>query len=404
MPNFNIQSTTPGSAVSDTVQEILQRRREQARQMMMDKLGIAKFGADEEQRGLENTRANSQLDIQGRTANANIAADKARQEASWIDSMGYGSRDVTGLQDSSPDIFNALQKRALLQEEAVPGAPNPDDAGATDPLSPEEQAIPGQFDQKRFRYIGSPDFQKASDERTRLSDYVTTHKDELAKPENAELAKALGLIVAGGMKDVPDGAIEPLPTVTPISPEGNARSPITLPRKGQAMELNWPTGQGATNAKKLWQLVDKDGKESSFVGTADDVKPYTDAGYTIRQGNQPVDTKANQDIVPYQMWQGLVGKFGQKGVSPQVRQQALLAQMAVIKAQAITRGVDPQDVDLVTDILKDIDSKMAVGRPAPSVESYLMQLAKENGQDLTELRKKHIASLLQGFYGVINGQ
>lgn len=398
MPNIS-QYMTPGSAVSDTVQEILQKRREQQRQMMLDRMGVMKFGADENQRGIENKRADAELGLNKDRTAAQIAADNAREVDSFIDTTDPNPHDVGDLETTNPKMFHALMERGRIQKKAVPGVststsfPGIDPDGTVDPLSAEEEA----YTKPTYEFTGSSDYRKQADARQRLTDYKTQNAKLLAG--NPQLSQAIDLILAGGMKDVPDSATEPEPTVTPISPDGNAKPVIHLGHGGKAMELNYPPQVNAVNAPALYQATGPDGVTKSVSLTPSEMSAYTDAGYTLRKGNLPVDPNANKDIVSTPLLKDLASVMGVKGISSTQKQQLISSKMAVIKAQAIIKGVDPEVIDAMNGILGDIDKLKTAGQPIPGPEVFLGRVTGMSPQE-----NAHLAALLQAFYGVIGAQ
>lgn len=310
--------STPGSAVAETVQAILQQRRDQQRQLMLDRLGIEKFKSDD-----ENQKA--QLDLQrqgeermGRVSDANIAADQERLFNEQLDSLGYGRRDVSGLEQSNPELFNKLMERQLIEEEP---AVTPRVGTATDMRLP-EGATPEQIEQfdaaaeqgpmemeqvgevspARKMFVGSKDYQQVQDARNRITGLM----QDPAFAENKDLREALMLMQGGAINQVPDELVGPAPTVTPISPSGRALPQIQLPRRSQAMELPWaPQPNAASQPFPFHVDTDNDGiPEPYWLRPGEQPTPERRIGGQNVTGVQRGNMPANREVgyAPAALW------------------------------------------------------------------------------------------------------
>lgn len=348
--------STPGSAVAETVQAILQQRRDQQRQLMLDRLGIEKFKSDD-----ENQKA--QLDLQrqgeermGRVSDANIAADQERLFNEQLDSLGYGRRDVSGLEQSNPELFNKLMERQLIEEEP---AVTPRVGTATDMQLP-EGATPEQIEQfaaaaeqgpmemeqvgemspARKMFVGSKDYQQVQDARNRITGLMS----DPAFAQNKDLREALMLMQGGAINQVPDELVGPAPTVTPISPGGRPGTPINLPRRGQAMELNYPPQPNAASQPFPFHVdTDNDGTpEPYWLRPGEQPTPERRIGGQNVTGVQRGNMPANREVgyAPAALWNTYTNSFRRiQGESEEAwigrRQQA---------RQALATGINPNSM------------------------------------------------------------
>lgn len=240
MPNFNPDIMTPGSAVADSLQMILARRKEEARQMMMDRLGVEKFRSDEADRTAQRANQEAQLGLERQRTDASVAADNERRITSKIDSLGFGEQDLENIQDEE-------LRRELTNRGRTRMAPGPSVTTTTDiadvEFGPSDHAISSEttVGPGKAMYTGSQKFQEEQVARQRLMDYI--NNNPAIFNDNPELKNALMIQHAGASASVPASVMSPRPSVTPILPTGRPGAQINLPRGGEAMELGWAPQQ-----------------------------------------------------------------------------------------------------------------------------------------------------------------
>lgn len=186
MPEFNMYAT-PGSAVADTLREILRQRREEARQGFLDKL------AEEEQRSVIETRK-SQADLASRAESRALEAEKramavekaqieeaiARREAALLTTLPHAPVDVADI--SNPDLVNVLRGRGYIQDlPTVTPGPFPG-------MSPEDMpTIPG-----KEVTLGSQQFQEREVAREQLRNILQSPEMSAMHPVAAKIIEAGG--------------------------------------------------------------------------------------------------------------------------------------------------------------------------------------------------------------------
>lgn len=402
----DIYTMTPGSAVSDVVQQILQRRRDEQRQMMLDRLGIEKYRADEEQRGLENQLAQQQEARQGRHTDAQIAESKARILEDRIKGFGgYGETEVSPeLQTTDPELWNEMLKRNRIQQR--PGL-TPQTGASTDFQLP-EGATPEQIEQfaqamegagspgvetspagpataPRWVHAGSDKFQEAQDARNRIQ----ALSDANLSAEQDPLKLLLTLAAAG--IDAPQGVLPNRTNV--LSPGGKTVQTITGRMGDETIELNHPPQPSAVNAPYLYQIPGPNGTTVSHwlrPGEQPTAQNKVDASGPIRRGNEP---NQSADMVPQQAWRELRTAVSLRNVNPAQKQAAITQAMSNVKAIAAQRGVSPQVLADLSEILRNIHALREAGMPVPQVNELVNRVP-----NITPIEQQQLTSLLYGFF------
>jgi hypothetical protein len=379
----DIYTTTPGSAVADVVQQILQRRKDEARQMMVDRLGIEKFRADEDQRGVTNAMNERQEGRMGRMTDAQIAAANANREKDILSTLPHGATEIGGF---SPEIQKLLRDRALAR--MVPGQPPVEEPAPTGsavevaidgrpqgkfPITPTMQTPDGEAPVFRSKttapppdsemYIGSSDFQKAGDERNRMLGTVTP---ELEK-DNPLFAQLIRMQAAGVNAPVPGSVSGPKPSVTPIRPNGTAANRVEGERGTEFMELNPP----AASSVPSYQYVgtDKDGNPlfaSNRVG-ADGRPNLVSVPVPGGGGIQPKPTPAISGIVPAGVtnsWRAGLPRRNGEGEDAYNSRQAQVRNSIVA---SLGPSVSPRAKNFISQALGVYSTALASGQPAPNI-------------------------------------
>lgn len=227
MPNFDYLTTTPGSAVADTVQALLTQRREEARQAMLDKLNA------------ENVHS----DIEYRTGQLGLAKDRDKWDKEK-DALGMipggtdpGSVDPMyaemarrlGLIRQRPEQAGAEivppQAEEVSGEQAAP-ADGVFRSGVEQPFKPSTPA--------REEFVGDKDYQKQTRAQEDIDALGGQFKDE------PDMLRALVLARNGVTNGIPADLAGPKPTFQPITPTGEKGKTITGERGTQFGQIPYP--------------------------------------------------------------------------------------------------------------------------------------------------------------------
>jgi hypothetical protein len=384
---------TPGSAVSDTVQQILERRREAQRQMMLDRLGVEKFRSDEDQRAKDYQLRQAEEARQKQLSDAQIAEAHTRQLQQQIGMLPEDEFDASDLKDNNPDLFNELVKEGRIRPETTtpkvssstdfqaPPDATPDQleqyAQQLEANGPDQGAVPVGPASTRFMYTGSKEHQQEKIFQKRIDDFILNNP-QYAKDK--DMLNALMFMRNGLIKQIPDEFLVPN-SVVPIKP-GSVKSgqPINLPRGAKPMELPYPPQPNTYTAPQLWQLTDpKTNTTISKVMTPVEAQAYANAGYTLRKGNEPTQTP--HDLVPAEALRPLQIALGAKGITSDQRAMAVQQAMGTIGSIARQRGASADVLSAVDHAMQDVIAAINAGRPIPTVEQLLGQVSDANPQE-----------------------
>lgn len=279
MPQFDMNVTTPGSAVADTLQMILARRKEEKRQALLDQLNAENVRSDIDYRKSQVDLSRQDNDRQKAVADAQIASSNEQRKASMLGTLPEGETEITPeYKAENPELYELMAQRGGLRkepDETITAYQMPTDDpfdGGGDELFDTSRGTPvvSKFPGKEF-WKGSKEFQKDRIARDRLSPIM--NDPEFHKLP--ELQKALILIQAGVRQNVPEEAIAGQKRVVPITPRGQALPAINLGPRDTAMEMNDPPQANAANSQAVYQLVNsKTGEERSLIDTADGARKF----------------------------------------------------------------------------------------------------------------------------------
>lgn len=329
----DIYSTTPGSAVAETVQQILQRRKDEQRQQMLDTLAVKQFGQN-----VTNSDRTYDLNKQSEarmqaTSEAQIAADKERMFGERVKNMPYGESDVSDLEQSDPEFFKQMLNRQMIRKSTPPVGTVSNDmqlpAGAT-PEQIESFAAAigsnreGNAEQAagpaHSTYRGSPDYQKDMVQQKRIESLITPEMEK----ENPLLAAVFRYQAGGAQANAPAALLGPKPSVVPISPSGRAGAKVTGDRGTEFMELGYPPNPPAGTQPNIYQIPDGKGGFSTHwltPGQQPTEANKVQAPGPIVKNNLPASSNS-QDLIPGDVRTRLVQAMGSKTTNDD--QQAVL--------------------------------------------------------------------------------
>jgi hypothetical protein len=277
----DIYTMTPGSAVAEQLQQILQRRRDTERQLMLDRLGMEKTRHD-----MENDDAQLELQRQqearmGRQTNASIAQTEALTAGTkedttqdQIESLGHEKRDVSGLEQTNPDLLKALQQRALVEE----GDPTFEYEGPGPEASPRDEvgAIDRALKAGPMNFIGSKEFQKDETDSKRIKSAIPEVKGA------TDALTAQMIMQAAGATPSTTG----MPNQTRVfGPTGNLTQTIGSRVGDDAVVRPFPPVQpqpNASNAVATWNLINPATGATTQVSTNNEgLQPYIASGWRV---------------------------------------------------------------------------------------------------------------------------
>jgi len=230
-------------------------------------------------------------------------------------------------------------------------------------------------------YIGSDDFQKEQDARDRIAALRTNPGLKSRDPLEVLLTGAEGGV------NIPQGA---LPNKTTVLKPGGSIAQELIGRMGDdVVELNYPPQSTAASQPKLWQLENKaTGETKSFVGMPADVKPYTDAGWTVRQGNE--STARPTPVVDPKFVTAFTTILKQTNINPNQRTAAFnAAKTALISATNST----PEVKQWLSAFADDAKQRVDAGVPLRTYPEAL-SLAESDIEGITEAERNALASTI----------
>ena len=343
MPNTSIYDTTPGSAVTGALQEILARRRVEARQAMLDKIAADERERDEAYRQSQMKLQQDQFGL-AKTQEARVAA--------------------------GDEISRNLQQEQLNQARLEPFARGADLSTVTDPAIKElmlkrgvDTAQPfgpteeGGTPEPRQFYKGSPTYQKEQSDR----DALVQFRNSINEVENPELAQWADAQIAG-ISNVPSELLGEAPKTYVFDvEEGRLReSPLHLGRNARVLTQTRPP---RLPDAKPWQLVGPNGEELNITGTGD-LNTFFAQGYRLRRTS---DDRASTVFSSPLMQQ--YNDIATKQITANARNQAYRG----IEDQMIAtmQGVTPQAINITSSILNDVRVAAQAGDDVGTVDEVV---------------------------------
>ena len=285
----DIYSTTPGSAVADTIQQILQRRREDARRAMLDKL------------------EREQLDMRQRESVANIEAQQARTKHDE-DSLGLQrtqenrlanellenqmhrrlqyTRPLTPMSQMDPKLAEYARKYGATTQtpDVTPTNTVPFRADGLEGRELQEGAdLTTEFDptvKGQEVYAGSPEFA--------YNELINQRAGGLMQDPNFQNLSPVGKFLAlrsAGLDNVPEWAAAGPRRVVPIHP--GQRTPVELRPDDIPMEFGYPPQTPYWMGSTQIYQVYKDGRwvKSLSNPSPEESRKLAAEGYELREGN-----------------------------------------------------------------------------------------------------------------------
>ncbi len=296
--------------ISQGLQDVLFKRRMEARQAMIDKLNEQKVQAD-----IENDKAriaNEQYQNQtGRMNAENLGGYyKAQTENmandNFMNVLDKGvvrpDSDIAGL---DADFSNRARKLGLIVRKPTPTVTTSEPRPVFDPeTSPDTIAqfgVPNMMrtDQVNMEggqevFAGTQKQHDAEVARAKLEAFKALTPEQRAKMDPLELS--IMMADAGLISNVSPSALphRKVPNII-IGPTGKVTNAGDVDEDAKVTHLGFAPQPNATSQPQLWQLAGNDGKSYPFMGTAAEVKAYLASHPEIsgvRKGNEPAPRAA----------------------------------------------------------------------------------------------------------------
>lgn len=372
MPNYDVNSMTPGSAVADTLQELLTRRKAEARQAMLDQIAEQQRRADENYRA-EQLKIQQAVNARDEAAAARAVNEEARraqeftlnQQINQDNLFGQrlgrlrGGTDLSEIPDT--DFRNRIVREGLAEN--------------IQPFGPTEE---GGTPAPRQLYRGSPDFQQEQEERQRLIDF----RDTVDPQQNPELLQVIDALI-GGASGIPTELLGAPPETFTVAADGTiTRSPIRMGRNANVIQLPQVP---RSEQDQLWQITYPNGDTQSHYGKGDDavIRNAIAQGAQVRQGNAPTDPVRD----PYDP--RIVSQLNALPTRPNIRdsardQAALNIEDSLNASYRGARGMSESNratvVAIGSNILAEVRRIAQAGRtPPPPLAKIVATLEAENG-------------------------
>jgi hypothetical protein len=367
---------TPGSSVADTVQQILQRRRDEQRQMMLDRLNVAKYQQDYDLQKRQENRMQHTADVQ----NSNLEDEMMRRGAG---DLGYGESDVTNLEQDNAPLFNWLKSHNRIrtdQPKTSSSLVNPD--GTQVPVSGAGPAGPA-----RQMFTGSIDFQKDEEKRDRINkffDQAISHETDPTELKN------LAIMRASALADLNPPANMLHNTTRFFSPTGKILNTIEGRVGDESVHAGYPPTSG-------WQLQQptpfqvpngKGGYDSYWLKPGEQPSETnrikTQGEGTVVKGNLPTGT----GVIPTSLWADYTKASGLKDRT--ARASAMATAQSAIVGAAMQHGFSSDVVQNAMAIVDKAAKYKAAGQPV-SVNQAMSWIAETD----SDTQKQQIRSLLE---------
>ena len=300
--------------VSNTIQAILQRRREQSRQAMLDKLNGEQTRAQmaAQQRTLAQGDAQIALEERRTAATEAQTTQQGAESAERIFQSQRGSLPRAGVPTSQikdTGFLEELRKRAMTKIQPASDVDTFTPYGIETEVTPNEAdslnqmgTVPGvqmstEHTPEQEVVIGSPEHQQEEEDIRRV-DSITGQPgfDDLSPAEKFKL------FYRAGIKNPPESVLRGNRNLRVVSPSGQVGDPISIGQYDDVVQTAWQPGSyfggaGGVIPTRVVMRNPKTGEEVPLSGPRasimDQVDQYEAQGWTLlRIGNDPVPQKA----------------------------------------------------------------------------------------------------------------
>ena len=251
--------------VSDTIQEILKRRRDESRQAMLDKLNMDESQSQmkyrDDQTKMQRDSNQSEMDYR------KLMGDKTREDivTSQIDSMGDIEQEISPeWKTANPALYEELTKRQRIRKDTVtPKAGTSYEAQLPEGATPEQieafaQAMeagqtedlqPAGPQESREMFTGSPEFQRTRHAQGQLREAANA-------PDMTDDLRNFLMLQASGAQNVP-GQLMSQRNLRTISHTGKVSNPIKVGPYDDTVNLPQPYQMPSWGAPKAYQEMER---------------------------------------------------------------------------------------------------------------------------------------------------
>lgn len=368
---------------SGTLQQILQRRRDEARQAMLDKLseeqtrsqmGIASRNADVNEGNLKLQR-----DTEKRLADS--ALEQQLQQRLGLVPAETPVEDLDpSLADYAGKVGRRRQTKAVTpQVSSSYGFPTSggDSADQADPqqMINEEPVVAGPTLPGRDMVV-TPDYMQDEIARNRMSDAQRRISED---PDMSELERTMILRQAGAIESLPEEAYAGPRSAVPISP--SQRTPVPLGPRDVPVQQGYQPYPPASLQPKLYQVYRDNKWQKSDLLSPQEAELYTSQGFELRQGNTPVDPNLQRGPFDVRLVQQLNNAIRATNVPRNQRVQLINNIKLTLTGTANT---SPEAKEFLNGMIDDLARRREAGQPYPTMQEVVAR-AEKNGATPDEI-------------------
>lgn len=422
MTDQSMYTMTPGSAVADSIQEILARRRLDARQAMLDKLNAENIHSEMAAREANTGMAQAHL---GLAQSAEARAKAMNDEQLFGEKLKTLPEEGGDMSGADPELLHQLVSRHLIQTQAAQPAITGDQPLGNAPTGPSQngskwEAPGGQPFQgpvrpdvpaqpERQMYIGSPKHQA---EESKKRDLDTLQADPALLNKSNPIGQAIAAAKAG--INLPGEVLGPDAEELFIDPVTKQVTRLKgLGYKSHVNVLPMPPQANAANTKQMYTFEDPNQKgtyKSYWLMPGEQPSERNQAGPGPAAGHfepKPATNSKGPGWVPPKAWDAYKATFGAMTGTSQDQRTAIRGQAkANIKALAIQNGISPQVINDLDQILAFAEPRMEAGTPIPPIQKLIDGDVWKGSPNkragitgITDPERAQLSSLLQGFIG-----
>ena len=394
--------------VSKTIQDILQRRRDEARQAMLDKLNADNTQSEMAYRTgqLELSRASDKRAGEKQTWDQNLEAVK-------MVPGGANPSDVDPVYAALAERLGLVRNRRAVPPTIVPsGGEIPVENGA--PTKVDEVGMPtfsGGVDQPFLpgneasrEFVGNEDYQK----RTRAQEEIDAMMGQFK--DDPDMLRALMLVRNGASDSVDSELTGPKPSVQMVTPGGAKGALLTGERGTSFQQTPHPPSAYFPSFQAFFDPTPR---------------PGFPQGGSVSVGNRP-NAQGQIPVLPITSMDGTpVGQLERPGTStdniPNLNslsnelrkaytatgpnKEAGLNQARNNLIAGLQRSLPPNAASFVSDVADELAARSADGRPIPTLSKIMSQAMapiKQDGTPAPPFKSEELAAINAAIRQILN--
>ena len=255
----DLYNTTTGSAVAQTLQDILARRKAESRQAILDRLGIEEQRSVASAREAQTQREREQIDIQrknlelqrlaeeraGQLMAAQVAESKQRTFTSKAEGLPVGTKSYD---IGDPEFLASLVSQGRMGPEVQPEGP----AAPGEPMGESQEILP-------FReYPGSPQEQGIEREKLNRMQGIDEARAAMGQAISPQQEAALSA-QSRGLNLQPSFFEAPTVDLPIVTAGGSVPGTVTVPRGERPVQLGFPPTSAQLTAPRTYSVMFADG-------------------------------------------------------------------------------------------------------------------------------------------------